>query len=189
MLSLITKNPALEPVTVSEVKSDLRLESGEDLLLATLITSARLVVEAQTGCRLINQDWDLMFHDWPKNNEGLSLPHYPVAAISGVYVLGQRRQKIDENLYEAEIGVRHPAIFFKETHNLPCPKRNKLGLLISLNAGFGEQAEDVPAPLRLAIRQLVAFWYELGEWHSMNAPAKVPETVNTLLQPYRNIKL
>ncbi len=189
MLSMITKIPAIEPVSMAQVREDIRLAEDEDLLLSTLITSARLVVEAQTGCRLITQTWDLILNAWPKNASSLSLPHYPVKSINGIFLLGNSRQQIDEALYESELGIRSPTIFLKNGRSWPAPKRNKLGVLVSLEAGFGDTPEDVPAPLRLAIRQLASFWYEQGDWHAMRHSNQVPESVKTLMQPYRDIRL
>lgn len=189
MLSMIIQTPASEPVTVQEVRDDLRLESGDELLLSTLITSARIVVEAETGCRLLTQSWDVMLDEWPENDGALCLPHWPVQQVSGVYLLGGRRDTVATDIMEYELRPRVPQIILKPGQSWPALKRNKLGVLVSLRAGFGDDAGDVPEPLRMAIRQLVAFWYEQADWHGFHNKAEIPGVIHTLLQPYKKVKL
>jgi len=191
MLSVITQSPKNEPVSVTQVRTDLRLDDSEDLLLASLITSARMIIEANTGSRLITQKWDVMFDHWPADTQKpLKLPHWPVQEVEGVYLLGgSERTQIDSNLYETVESARIPQLILKAGQAWPAPKRTSLGILVSLKVGFGDAATDVPEPLRQAIRQLVSFWYEQGEWHGSNYTAKMPEIVNTLMSPYRNIHL
>ena len=192
MLSMLTSAPTLEPVSLNEIRDDLRLETGEDLLLSTLITSARLVIEAQTGCRLITQNWDLLFDDWPDETVEagcLTLPHYPIKLLKGIYLLGNARQEVSSEIYQSELGIRTPKVFLKNGNSWPLPFRKKLGVLISVTAGFGDQANDVPEPLRLAIRQLVSFWYDQADWNVLRHSHLIPDSVKILMQPYRNMHL
>lgn len=189
MLSMITQAPSVEPVTVKEVRDDLRLETGDELLLNTLITSARIVVEAETGCRLMTQRWDVMFDAWPNNGEALRLPHWPVQQILGVYLLSGRRELISPDIMDYELAPRVPQIILKQGQNWPSLKRNRLGVLVSIVAGFGDAASDVPDPLRMAIRQLVSFWYEQADWHGMHDKSQMPSVIRTLLQPYKKVNL
>ena len=59
-----------------------------------------------------------------------------------------------------------------------------------LTAGYGDEASDVPAPIRHAIKLLVAHWFEQREPVVLgSAPQEVPGTVAGLLLPYRRVKL
>jgi uncharacterized phiE125 gp8 family phage protein len=67
MTLLRTGEPLAEPVTVSEVKSHLRLQhASEDDLIAGLIRAAREEVERATGMALIDQTWRLVLDRWPR---------------------------------------------------------------------------------------------------------------------------
>ncbi|HET7851844.1 MAG TPA: head-tail connector protein, partial [Methyloceanibacter sp.] len=61
---------------------------------------------------------------------------------------------------------------------------------VAFTAGYGDEATDVPAPIRHALKLLVAHWFEhrepvvLGE-----LPQEVPATVAGLLLPYRRVRL
>jgi uncharacterized phiE125 gp8 family phage protein len=61
---------------------------------------------------------------------------------------------------------------------------------IAFSAGYGDGADNVPAPLRQAIMLLVAHWFERPEPVVLGATAQeVPATVAGLLLPYRRVRL
>lgn len=62
------------------------------------------------------------------------------------------------------------------------------GIAIDVVAGFGASPEDVPAPLRQAIRLLVARWFEnRGDGSRSDAP--LPPDIAALVTPYRRARL
>ena len=64
------------------------------------------------------------------------------------------------------------------------------GVKITFTAGYGDAAGDVPEPLRQALLLLVAHWYERREPVVLGETAiQVPETVQSLLLPYRRVRL
>ena len=61
---------------------------------------------------------------------------------------------------------------------------------VAFTAGYGDEPEDVPAPIRQALLLLVAHWFERREPVVLGAaPQEVPATVAGLLLPYRRLKL
>jgi uncharacterized phiE125 gp8 family phage protein len=61
---------------------------------------------------------------------------------------------------------------------------------VAFTAGYGDEASDVPEPLRHAIKLLVAHWFEQREPVVLGAAAQeVPATVAGLLLPYRRVRL
>ena len=84
MASIIVSQPAIEPVTLTEAKTHLRVEStmtDDDLLIGSLITSAR--VAAETICRsaFISQQWKLVLDVFPS-------PNYNVASSAWYGISG-----------------------------------------------------------------------------------------------------
>jgi uncharacterized phiE125 gp8 family phage protein len=64
------------------------------------------------------------------------------------------------------------------------------GIEIAFTAGFGATAEDVPMPIRLAIKMLVAHWYEMREpVLAGEAGNALPLGVASLIAPYREVRL
>ncbi len=66
------------------------------------------------------------------------------------------------------------------------PERKVGGIEVDVTCGYGDAGEDVPEPLRQAIRLLVAHWYEnRGVVAVDQAIAMLPQTVAALIAPYR----
>src|SRR5690606_27914269 len=86
MTPLALTPPALEPVSLDEARAFLRLDqTHEDELLTTLITAARLMIEAASGRMLIEQGWRIVLDAWPRDG-AIRLPLSPVASIEGARV-------------------------------------------------------------------------------------------------------
>jgi uncharacterized phiE125 gp8 family phage protein len=77
--------PALEPVTLAEVKDDCRIDSADtslDTLIASKISTARRMAEHETGRKLITQTWRVEFEDWPAADEVITLSPAQSAMVS-----------------------------------------------------------------------------------------------------------
>jgi len=61
---------------------------------------------------------------------------------------------------------------------------------VDFTAGYGDEADDVPGPIRHALKLLVAHWFERREVVVLGLGAQeVPATVAGLLLPYRRVRL
>ena len=64
-LALISP-PAVEPVTLADMKAHLRVtHDSEDAMIASLIKAAREELEQAAGLALISQGWRLYLDCWP----------------------------------------------------------------------------------------------------------------------------
>ena len=60
MASILLTGPAVEPITLAEVRSHLRVQhDDDDDIFSALIAGARVHIETQTRRALINQSWRL----------------------------------------------------------------------------------------------------------------------------------
>jgi uncharacterized phiE125 gp8 family phage protein len=187
MTAALIAGPALEPVTLEEAKAHLRLDGeDDDAWLAEAIASARRHVESATRRVLIEQEWRLWLDAWPEGGV-LRVPVVPLIAIDAVIVYDAdgEPQVIDPETYVVD-KTSAPARLKFETP--PAPGQALNGIEIDLTAGYGDEAGDVPSPLRHAIRMLVAHWYEYRGLGGA-AEATTPAGFDALVAPYRVLGL
>lgn len=197
----MTVAPVSEPVTLSEAKAQARIDgSADDTLITSLITGARQWAEQYTNRALITQTWQFWLDACPETDEGIfgssafiNLPRPPLISVSNVTsyddsdtgtVWPSSNYYVDTIREPGRLALRQGAVW-------PTPTRLTNGIRIEYTAGYGASASAVPEPVKTAIRQLVAHWYEhRGEAalsgdrfgsHAMH----VPLIIQALLDPYR----
>jgi uncharacterized phiE125 gp8 family phage protein len=187
MALVLTSSPAVEPVTVAEVKAQARIDgTAEDALIASLILTSRLHVEAALGLALITQSWRWSFDRWPVE-PSLPMPLRPVQAITSVKVLAAdgTPATIAASDYVLE-GDGLPPRIVRTGALFPQPGRAVAGIEIAFTAGFGAAAADVPAPIRQAVLLLAVHWYDHRDPLEIGSPlAAVPDAVSGLLMPFK----
>jgi uncharacterized phiE125 gp8 family phage protein len=191
MALVLTSGPAIEPVTLAEAKSHLRVDgTAEDTLVGSLIITSRLHIEAALGLALITQGWSVFIDDWPPGRE-VRLPLRPVQTVTAVrlYAADESLQAVAADTYLLD-GAGTPARLVRRGNGAwPRPTRPANGIEIAFVAGYGNAAADVPAPIRQAILLLIAHWHEHREPVEIGASSvRVPQMVSDLLQPYRMVR-
>jgi len=161
MIPIFIGGPAVEPVTLAEMKAYLRLDEDDgtqDELVAGLVKAARLTVEAAARRILIEQQWRVVLDRWPACGTVL-LPLSPLIAVERIAVTDADGTAVDlpAGAFEADLVSDPPRIAALDPVQ---PGKPKNGISIALRAGYGATADAVPATLRLAIRILVAHWFE-----------------------------
>jgi uncharacterized phiE125 gp8 family phage protein len=190
---ILLSGPAIEPVSLAEAKSWLRLDgSEEDGLLTSLIASARRTLEAYTRRCFVTQYWRLFRDAWPGTNNGLDLiitipltPFQKVTAIR-VYDSVNSAHLISAETYFAPIATDLPRVTFWTEP--PPPGRSTDGVEIDVVAGYGDQASDTPEPLRCAILMLIAYWHE-NRGDEQATGTGIPADVRALAGPFRRERL
>lgn len=168
-----TVAPAAEPVTLTETKAYLRIDTNdEDTLLTTLITVAREAAEEYLGRSLITQTWQLAFDDFVPSE--VRLPRGPVQNITSVKSYTQA---------EAETVISTDAYYLNAAKDRVCftslIASHRIEILYV--SGYGNAAGDVPSTIRHALLAFIARLYEVrGE----TIPA-MPEETMALLAPFR----
>jgi len=189
MDSILLTGPAAEPLSLDESKLFLRVEhNADDQLITALITAARLHIEAQVQAALITQNWRLTLDDWPCQGRILVRPGPLQAVIAArIFDMQGHAQAVD---LQAFVTVQGASTLSFMSWALPVPGRAAAGVELDLKVGFADAANDVPQPLRQAIRLLVAHWYEnRGLVASTGQMAVLPATVAALIAPYRMLAL
>jgi uncharacterized phiE125 gp8 family phage protein len=83
---VLTSESTVEPVTLAEVKTYLRLEStdstAEDTLLQSYITVARKLAENQTRRALVQGTYQLLIDNFENSTAVVELPRPPLSTVS-----------------------------------------------------------------------------------------------------------
>ncbi|MCP4561959.1 MAG: hypothetical protein GY873_08485 [Bosea sp.] len=181
--------PAIEPVSLSEAKDFLRiLTADEDELLGTLITAARLMIEAASGRLLIEQGWRIVLDAWPQGGE-IRLPLSPVRSLTAArtHLAGGPAEVVASSSLALVAGSDPPLIAI--VGPVSSPGRARAAIEIDLVAGFGATRDTVPAPLRQAVLRLACRWFEhRGDVVSRDA-ARLPAEIAALVAPFRRVRL
>lgn len=175
-LTLMTA-PASEPVSLEQARLHLRLDqTQEDTLLTSLITAARMLVESQTARALITQHWQTIAKTSAAHT--LALPLSPVQAVASVFA---REDGNETELAASEWRLEGDVLHFTN-HGEGQQMR------IMFRAGYGDDATSVPAPLRQAILQMTAHWFE-NRGESFSRGTAMPAAIEALLAPYKPVRL
>lgn len=189
---ILTAGPSVEPISLDEAKAHCRIDTGaEDTLVSSLVLAARLYVEQSLSLALIRQSWSLYLDAWPDKNS-VELPLSPLISVDAIRLYGQTGcyTTIDPGQFFIDTVSRRPRLVRGEGQAWPIPGRNANAVEIAITAGYGATPDDVPMPIRQAIKLLIAHWYEAREPVVFGQDANmVPLSVSSLIKPYQAVKL
>lgn len=191
MSAILLTPPALEPVSLADMKLFLRVaHDDDDDVIAGLIAAARLHVEARSRRALIAQTWRLVRDVWPASGRLPILP-VPLIAITAIRVFDAdgMPHSLDVGDFAVDTASAPAVLAFAREAPRP-PDKIEAGIELDISAGYGEAPDDVPAPLRQAVRMLVAHWYEnRGVIAVSGEVAAMPASVSSLIAPFRVLSL
>ncbi len=156
--------PARLPVTLDEIKAQLRLEDDqtfEDALVMAAVRSATEQCELSTGRALVTQTWTLFRDHWPAGAI-LPLPRAPLQAIVQVKTFAQDD---GETIWPAANSFADTAgepgrLVARGGRSFPIPGRAANGIAVQFIAGYGDDPADVPEALRQGILKMAAVLFE-----------------------------
>lgn len=191
MTATMITGPALEPVSLDDVKAHLRIDgTGEDALLTAAIVSARVHVEAATRRALITQAWRIHRDGWPPDRI-VPLTVAPLISVDAVTVYDSdgAGSVVDADSYEVDLVSVPGRLVRGAAAAMPVGKAVN-GIAIDVTAGYGPSSVDVPGPLRQAILMLVTHWYEHrgAVGHDLTGHV-APLGFDALVAPYRVFSL
>lgn len=166
-LILITP-PDVEPVTLAEAKSHLRVDTtADDTLISTYIAVARDYVERTCRPRLalLTQTWRYLADEWPESDT-IELRPYPLKTVKSITYTSSAgvTTTFAATNYVVDTSSQPGRVRLKSTVSWPSTTLQELnGLAIEFDAGFGAAGSSVPVSLRQAILLLIGHWYENRE--------------------------
>jgi len=189
-LDLVTP-PANEIISTADAKHHLRVDiSDDDGYIDGLVTAVRMYLERICWSAFITQTYDLYLDDWPAASV-IHLPRAPLQSVSSItYTDDDGNESTFASVDYIVDTVSKPArIVLADSATWPTGTlRNANAIVIRFVAGYGDNAEDVPAPIIHAAKLLLTDYYENREQSIVMQGATVnqlPWGVPALLRPYR----
>ena len=210
-LNLVTA-PTIEPVTLDEAKTFLKIDgSDEDLLVTSLISSARQKAESFTRRAFLTQTWQLFLNAFPNSRKNtwqpgffemaitelspypaqISIPKSPLISVTHVktYAIDGTATTFSSSNYDvlkyAGDFAEEGRIALKSGQSWPDFTREADGIEVQFVAGYGAAALNVPYGIKDAILHEAMFLYEgRGCQSGMGSPVAAG-----LLQPFKIMKV
>ncbi len=194
--AVITTNTTGEVVTLEEIKQHLRLEVGEteeDEYLKALRAAAVDRAESITNRKLLTQSYYYYRNEWPCE-DSFELPYAPLASVPSSGIVYKKSTgnstTFSSTAWEYD-SVSEPGRICLKTFGDSWPAYTLYAvnpIKVQMNVGYGDQSTEMPSGIRLAVKMLVAHWYENREATVAQSLSDVPHGVTALLQPYRIFK-
>lgn len=157
MRLVLLEAAANEPLTADEAR--LRLNIGDDVsddLLEILIRAARQSIDGPQGWlsrALITQKWRGTMDCFPCD---FVIPLPPLQEVTSLQYVDNdgNVQEVDASVYEIVQGPR-PRIVLASGQSWPSHKSQADAVAIEFVAGYGDEAQDVPEPIRFGLAMKV----------------------------------
>lgn len=182
----VTTAPAIEPVTLAELKLFARIDgTDEDSLLEGFIGAARQAAEPYLGRALIEQSITMKMDWWP--GTVVELPRPPLISITKVATLDEDDTETtysSDNYYVVTEGIPGKLILKKSMTAPQNTDRNYGGYLVEFKAGYGTVANDVPRP----IREGIMLWAAAAQSTRVLDPKNPPPEAKSKLDLFRVLR-
>lgn len=179
--------PTTEPVTVADAQAHIFFPAEDSAKVEVLLKAARMKLEHWTGRAFITQtcriSYDVLTASGPMDDfwytesprmpanvyipRMIELPKPPLISVSSIqYFLDdgvEAATTYTSTYYSTSTNGVHGRVMLKTGRTWPTGLRPMDSLYINYTAGYGDDADDVPQPLREAIIELAAHMYENRE--------------------------
>lgn len=151
---IVTVAPATEPVSLAEAKTHCKVDGGDsDSELATMVSTARTLVEEYTGTKLVSQTVVMRCSSFC---DLLDLPVAPVVSISSITYLDSSgvSQTLSTDVYEGVLIGLEPHIRLKVNQSWPSVRCASDAITVTVVAGYASMPSPVKSAMMLTISEL-----------------------------------
>ncbi len=177
----VTTQPATEPLTLTEAKLHLKVDTTvDDDLITALITATRQSVERYCNSALITQTITEKYDCFTSRGFRLSVsPAITITSVSYTDSAGDT-QTLSTDVYGLDNYSRPARVFLKENQQWPQTRVEPNTVTVVYTAGYGA-ASDVPGPIKTAMKLMLADLYE----NRQDSARTMPSASQRILDPYR----
>lgn len=169
-------------ITLDEAKNYLKVDSADDnALITNLIAAAEAAVEQWTWRTLLTQNFELIYDEV---SDSIEIVKSPLQVVSKIEIINDAgtKSEVSSALYWVDTTGSRGRVKLRDGCTWP-DHRGFASFIITVAAGYGAGAADVPAPIKQAIREALA------EFYAKRESGEIPDGAKALLQPYRVIRL
>ena len=189
-LKLVTP-PAVEPLSLAEAKTHLRLDTNtDDAYVSALITAARERVELFLRRALITQEFEYTIDGFPSGE--IDLPRPPLRSIEWIKYIDTagNLQTLSPATYVVDASSNEMGrVALAWNQFWPITRWSINSVVIRFSAGYGDKVEDVPQAIRHGILIEIANLYENREDLVVGESIDMMAVSERLLWPYRALRL
>lgn len=160
----VTQGPALEPLTLAEVKEWLMIPDGvteQDNVLTSLIIATRIFFESYTNRILINTTFR---HYGNCFAQSMEYARGPLQSLVNFLYLVDGNFIPVPNVYQVLDEPFYWRIIFSQFQNIPENKDDNIniyqGIITDFVAGYGNSQSDIPEDIKVGLYNHIAFLYE-----------------------------
>jgi uncharacterized phiE125 gp8 family phage protein len=138
MAAILLVPPSVEPCSVAEAKSFLRVEHDDDAVIASLVAAARGQIEALTRRALLAQSWRIVLDAGPADGR-IRLRIGPLRRLIAARVFDHASQAHALDAASLVVDAADTALA-APCWALPVPGRRVAGIELDVELGFGDAA-------------------------------------------------
>jgi len=183
-----TVAPAVEPVSLSEAKTHLRVDTdADDAYITSLITVAREYCEERLDMTFIESTWvakydvfplwELLLPRPPLLNENISVTYRDESGADVTITSGASNFQVDSAVTPGRIYPNYQEVW-------PAVRGDENSVTVTYKAGYGDSAADCPKIVMHAVLLLCGHWYATREPVTVGTTAQnmpIPYTFDTLI--------